>query len=62
MKSISRYSLFLLIIFSLIGCNHTPIDDDKTDPRIDPQTFVVTFETSGGSSIPNQTVEKGDLL
>lgn len=62
MKTILRYSLFLLIVFSLIGCTDTSIDDDKTDPTIDPQTFVVTFETNGGSSIPNQTVKKGNTI
>jgi uncharacterized repeat protein (TIGR02543 family) len=62
MKSILRYSLFLLIIFLLIGCDSTPIDDDNDEPTIDQTTFVVTFETNGGSSIPSQTIEKGDTI
>jgi uncharacterized repeat protein (TIGR02543 family) len=55
------FSIFMLLfIFTLVACDtgEDPIDPtDPTDP-VDPITYVVTFDSDGGSSVDAVTVDE----
>ena len=49
-------SIFLLTVFAsaLIGCGSDGEENDR------PQTYTVTFDSMGGSSVPSQSAHQGD--
>ena len=54
-KQIGLIALLAIIItIALIACKE---DDPPT-----PETFTVTFNSNGGSAVPNQTIEKGKTV
>ncbi len=55
------FSIFvLLLIFTLVACNPEEDPEDPTDPTdpVDPITYVVTFNSDGGSTVSEITVDK----
>ncbi|MDR0758683.1 MAG: InlB B-repeat-containing protein, partial [Treponema sp.] len=52
-KSFLMGILGVMLVFGMIatGC--------PTDPDPGPTTYTVTFDTDGGSAVPDQTVEEG---
>lgn len=67
-KIIGGIALGLLSVFSLASCNLTITDNtknqDQTDSGSDSDTktesFTITFNSMGGSSVTSQTVKKGN--
>ncbi len=56
MKRLSLILLLFTMVFTIVACDgEDPVD--PIDPT-DPVTFVVTFNTNGGSAVANQTVEE----
>ena len=55
------FSIFmLLLIFTLVACETGEDPNDPTDPTdpVDPITYVVTFDSDGGSSVEAVTVDE----
>lgn len=53
---------FILMLFVLVSCTDNKNNDGDKD--IDPvvETFVVSFNSDGGTTIANQTIEKGKII
>jgi uncharacterized repeat protein (TIGR02543 family) len=62
MKKAVVFLLSLLAVFAIVSCEDSHKQDDTPVTPPQPATFVVTFDTQGGSSIDPATVEKDALV
>jgi uncharacterized repeat protein (TIGR02543 family) len=60
LKKFSFSIFMLLLIFTLVACNTDEDPEDPTDPvdPVDPITYVVTFNSDGGSAVEAITVDE----
>ena len=60
LKKFSFSIFMLLLIFALVACETGEDPEDPTDPidPVDPITYVVTFNSDGGSAVSEITIEE----
>jgi hypothetical protein len=60
LKKFSFSIFMLLLIFTLVACETGEDPEDPTDPidPVDPITYVVTFNSDGGSAVSEITIEE----
>jgi len=62
MKKLFVLLLCMMALLVVVSCNESPKQEVTPEPEPEPTSFVVTFNSQGGSEVASVTVDKGAVV